>query len=225
MSRRDAFALMWLVGLVALGLTGCGSTPTAARPTARPATLTATATPSPTPTPTPRPFAARVNGDVIWLEEWRAETQRVLAAADELGLALDEAEAQARALRALVEETLLAQAAREQGLAPTAEEVEQRLAAWRAGFDSDAAREAYLAQLGYDEAGLRRALARAMAAARMRAAIAAQVPTRAEQVRARQIFVRTQEEAAAVLQYHQQGVKSPSYNTIVCHHHHQKYQR
>ncbi len=216
MSRRDAFALMWLVGLVALGLTGCGSTPTAARPTARPATLTATATPSPTPTPTPRPFAARVNGDVIWLEEWRAETQRVLAAADELGLALDEAEAQARALRALVEETLLAQAAREQGLAPTAEEVEQRLAAWRAGFDSDAAREAYLAQLGYDEAGLRRALARAMAAARMRAAIAAQVPTRAEQVRARQIFVRTQEEAAAVLQYLQQGVKFP---TLVAQYH------
>ncbi|NPA26316.1 MAG: hypothetical protein GXO36_01770 [Chloroflexi bacterium] len=194
-----------LLGLIAGGCAGSAGTTVPTRtPTSRP---TASPTATHTPSPTPLPVAVVVNGEPILQAEWQAETERVRAAAEALGQSLSLEDAQEQALRALVEETLLAQAAREQGLAASDEEVQQRLDALRATFADDDAWAAYLDELGYTEAELRRALARAMSAARMRDALAAQVPERAEQVRARQIFVRTQADAATVLQYLQQGVE------------------
>ncbi|NPA31032.1 MAG: hypothetical protein GXO37_03430, partial [Chloroflexi bacterium] len=171
-----------------------------AEPTRR-ATRPPTATVTVTPSATPIPVAARVNGEAILVAEWVAETRRALAAAEDLGLALSPSDAGEQALDLLVERLLWAQAAREQGLFPGEDEVQarwQQLEAARGGAEAWAA---YLADLGYTPATFRQALAQDMAAARMRMAVAEQVPTHGPQVKARVIHMPTQADAQAVLQY------------------------
>ncbi len=206
--RRWAF-----VGLLAVGLlAGCGRAAVAFSPTApgRPgATLTTapqpTATTTATPSPTSPPVAARVNGQAILVAEWVAETRRAQQAAQDLGLQLPPEQVAQQTLEVLIERALLAQAAQQRGLFPNEAEVQARWEALQAARGGPEAWQAYLQSLGYTPEAYRQALAQAMAAARMRDAIAAAVPTHGPQVKARVIQVPTQAEAEAVLQYLQAG--------------------
>jgi len=167
------------------------------------------ATPSSTatapPSATPVPVAARVNGDVISVPEWVAETRRALRAADALGQNLSPADAGAQALAMLIERLLVAQAAREKGLFPSEATVAARLEALQAQRGGVEPWRAYLTDLGYTPEDFRRALALDIAAARMRDAVIAEVPTHGPQVKVRVIAASTQAEAEAVLQYLQTG--------------------
>lgn len=212
MRLRAGVGLRWaLVGLLAVGLlTGCGRAAGAPSPTA-PRVRVVTLTPAPRPTataspsPTPPPVAARVNGQAILVAEWEAETRRAQQAAQDLGLQLPPEQAAQQALEMLIERALLAQAAQQRGLFPNEAEVQARWEALQAARGGPEAWQAYLQGLGYTPEAYRRALAQAMAAARMRDAIAAEVPTHGPQVKARVIQVPTQAEAEAVLQYLQAG--------------------
>lgn len=201
----------WRIGvLVLVLLVACrpaASSELVASLTPAPPTRTPSPSPTfpPTPTSTPEPLAALVNGEPILLVEWEAETQRLLDAAQALNRPLPVDEAQRWALQSLIVETLLAQAAREQGYQPTPEELEERLQALEVDLGADELQRR-LQALGYaDPEMLRRSLTRAVAAAWMRDQILREVPTQAEQVEVRQILLLTLEQAQAVYLRLQQG--------------------
>ncbi len=104
-----------------------------------------------------------------------------------------------RALDNLIDQTLLAQGAAEQGFRPTAAEIQERLNRLRAQAGGEASFSAWMQANGYDESLLTLALGRASAAAWMRDYLAGQVPTQTEQVHARQILLYTAVEAEQVL--------------------------
>ena len=200
-SRRLFLGLALLLAGFVAGCARGGNTPGLPLPSALPPTATWTPLP---PSPTAVPLAAEVNGQAITVEEVQAEAARVQAAAAQLGTNLAPEEAWQRALDDLIDQTLLAQAAQEQGFDPQAE-VDQALAQARAAYPSEEAFAGYLASLGLDESAYRRWMQRALAAAWMRDRIAAQVPAEAEQVHAQQILIYNEQEAQQVWQALQNG--------------------
>ncbi len=143
----------------------------------------------PMPTVTPVALAAKVNGDNITLEAYRAEVTRYEQAVG-TKLATDNVVV----LNGMIEELLLAQAASteftvdETVLASHLDTLnlsEQALATWMAEF-------------GYTQEEFEQALSNAIAAAWMRDQILATVPDTAEQVHARQILLYNLEDAEQV---------------------------
>lgn len=175
---------------------------------------TPAATPSPTvePTPTEAPMAAHVNGEGILISEYQAEMQRYQVAVDQLGETYDEALASEEVINELVDQTLLAQGATEQGHTVDDAAVQADLDSLTQDIGGSEALQTWLAQNYYSDESFRVALKRNMAAAWMRDKIAADVPTNAKQVHARQILVDTQSEAEAVLRQLQAGT---AFETLV----------
>ena len=157
------------------------------------------------PTPTELPMAAHVNGEGILLSEYQAELQRYQSAVEQLGQTYDEALASQEVMDELVDQTLLAQAASEQGYAVDDAAVQAELGRLTQDIGGSEALQAWFAQNYYSDESFRVALKRNMAASWMKDWIAADVPTRAEQVHARQILVDSQSEAETVLRQLQVG--------------------
>jgi peptidyl-prolyl cis-trans isomerase C len=199
------FIHKFLVMLVVLILLpSCKSTPT----TEQIATETALAIPSPTvtpvtPTPTPIPLAARVNDSVILLADYQAEKARYAAAsgheitAEESQLVLDD----------LIATTLLAEGAREKGFTADADLVQTRMDALVTRLGNQAALDEWLVANSYSIEDFQRSLALQIEAAWMRDEIAKTVPLTADQVRARQILLRTSEQTQEVQARLQAGEK------------------
>jgi parvulin-like peptidyl-prolyl isomerase len=149
------------------------------------------------PSPTPQPLAARVNGSEISLAEYEAELALYGAASG----TDPTPEEQQRVLEDLIDQTLLAQAANEQGFIVTegllGERIEQMGGAQALTEWTDAH--------GYTEETFRLALARAIAAAWTRDQIVAAVPTTADQVHAIQILLYNVDEANEVYAQLQAG--------------------
>jgi len=176
------------LGLVML-LGACQSDPQPATdPGISPATPTMTPFP-PMPTVTPVALAAKVNGEIITLEAYRAEVTRYEQAVG-TKLATDDDVV----LNGMIEELLLAQAASiefnvdETVLMTHLDTLnlsEQALATW-------------MAEYGYTQEKFEQALSNAIAAAWMRDQILATVPDTAEQVHARQILLYNLKDAEQV---------------------------
>ena len=143
------------------------------------------------PSPTPMPLAAEVNGEDIPLTVYQAELARYQAG---VGGAITP-EVETRVLDNLINESLLAQAAREKGF-----QVDDATLAARIALLGDSQTLAsWMSENGYREADFRQALKQAIAAAWMRDQIAAEVPETLEQIHARQILLENLEEAQQVL--------------------------
>jgi len=148
---------------------------------------------SPTPlnvesaTPTQVPLAALVNGEGIALSEYEAELLRYQAAQKIAAKPLEGEEKQL-VLNELIQQMLLAQWAKENGYADNEEVLQQRLVALIQGSGGEQSFQEWMQQNYYDEESFRTALARNLAAAWARDRIASQVPTKADQVHARQIL-------------------------------------
>jgi parvulin-like peptidyl-prolyl isomerase len=140
-------------------------------------------------------MVALVNGEPITREEFQAELKRYQAA---LGTELATEDKQ-RVLDDLVDQLLLAQAAREKGYTSDEQVLQQRYDGLVAQLGSAQALKDWMASSGYDEASFRHSLARSIAAAWMRDQIAAGVPQAIEQVHARQILLYNSPEADSVL--------------------------
>jgi len=140
-------------------------------------------------------MAALVNGERITLEEFQAELSRYQAS---VGTELA-TEDQKRVLDDLVDQLLLAQAARDAGYTVDEQVLQQRYDGLVAQLGSEQALKDWMASNGYNDASFRRSLARSMAAAWMRDQIAAGVPQAVEQVHARQILLYNSAEADSVL--------------------------
>jgi peptidyl-prolyl cis-trans isomerase C len=158
------------------------------------ATAQLTATPA-IPTATPEPLAARVNGEGITLAEYQAELSRYQAA---VGRELTDEDRQ-RILNDLIDQTLLAQGAAEQGFVLDEAALESRLAQLTDQMGGSQALADWLAANNYDDQAFRRALQRATAAAWMRDEILKAMPATTEQVHARQILFDNPDEANQVI--------------------------
>jgi len=198
MSRILILKLFTILLMAALAA-GCEATPTVEPPPLI-ETPVGAETPSPaappTPTAPPEPLALRVNGEGVPLAEYQASLAQLQQARPDLS-----AEEQRKwVMDDLVEQTLLALAARQNGF--TVDEGaldtrEQELATQAGG---EAALADWQARNGYTPASFRSALRRGMEAAWQRDQILATVPETAEQIHARQILVLTEEAAQLVKQ-------------------------
>jgi parvulin-like peptidyl-prolyl isomerase len=137
----------------------------------------------------------------ITLTEYQAEMVRYQLAS---GVDLTE-EDRKRVLDALIDETLLAQAAAEKGFIVNDELIEERMNSLLENVGGQAALDEWLTTNGYDLPGFRQVLGRSVAAAWMRDQVIAQVSDTADHVHARQILMRTREEAEQVYAQLQNG--------------------
>lgn len=159
----------------------------------------------PTPTATPEPLAARVNGEGILLADYQAELGRFQAALAETGKTATDAEAGQRVLDALIDEALLAQAARAGGYSAGEAELQASLDQMAAEIGGGEALAAWQQKNGYSDESFRRALERSLAAAWQRDQILASVPTTVEQIHARQILVQDKATADSIYNNLQSG--------------------
>jgi peptidyl-prolyl cis-trans isomerase C len=203
------FMLFLLSGLAAAACgekppTTAASTPTLAillTETVTP-TLVVSLTPSQTPTPTltPEPLAAEVNGEGITLAEYQAELGRYQVAMKTAGAPVSgEAAQKTVVLDELIDQTLLSQAAIQDGFKVTDADLQSRIDKMAVELGGTAALLDWETKNGYTDASFRQALRRAMTAAWQRDQILAGVPTTVEQVHARQILVFNKIDANLVL--------------------------
>ena len=180
MKSRAFPSQLMLVGLILIiALTSCsGSADSPPTGTATP--VPPTRTPFP-PSPTPIPTAAVVNGELITLAAYQEELARYQAAVNR---ELTEEDRQI-VLQDMIYQTLLAQGAAAEGFQVSEEELDQRLSNLETGSLS---LQDWLAGNGYTEESFRANLKRSLEAAWMRDQILAEVPTKAEQIRAQQIL-------------------------------------
>lgn len=188
----------WVFSIAIVMLGGCsrgnGITPATvtatgvAVPTVNQATLTLTPF---QPSATPLPLAAEVNGEGIPLAEYQAELARYQAG---VGGEIT-SEAETRVLNNLINQSLLAQGARENGF-----EVDDAMLAARIAQLGDSQTLAgWMSENGYREVDFRQALKQAIAAAWMRDQVAAEVPETFDQIHARQILLDNLEDAQQAL--------------------------
>jgi peptidyl-prolyl cis-trans isomerase C len=196
---RSVSTISWLLA-AALFLTACKSatqTPPNNISTATklpPTGPSSSATPF-QPSPTPPPLVAQVNGAGITQQDYQAQLARYQAST---GTQLATSDKQ-RVLNDLIDQTLLAQGAKEKGFTVSASDLDQRIADLTQRLGGKEALTTWMAANGYITDTFRTDLARSIAAAWMRDQIAASVPQAMDQVHARQILVYDPTQAQQVL--------------------------
>jgi peptidyl-prolyl cis-trans isomerase C len=151
-----------------------------------------------TPAPTEAPMAARVNGEGILLSDYEQELQRYQAGAADLQIEVSAQDAREAVLDYLIEQTLFKQAAQENGYTVSDAELVQKIIELAEARGGQASLDTYLSENFYSQDSFRAAVARELAVIWMRNYLIDQAPATAEQVRARQILVNSQNEAIAV---------------------------
>jgi peptidyl-prolyl cis-trans isomerase C len=170
---------------------------------------TPTVTPEPTITPvppsaTPEPLAIVVNGEGITLAEYNAEMARFEASTEITGTILAP-DANTQVINELVEQTLLAQGAREKGFEVDDAALEARISVLQEQLGGPQALADWQTTHGYTGAAFNKALKRSVEAAWMRDTIMADVPETAEEVHVFQILVPTSAEAEEIYTSLQSG--------------------
>lgn len=156
-----------------------------------PAVVAVTETQVPTPTVAPVPAAAVINGEVIPLTYFENEVKRYKASFAEGEALPAEAEMNQTVLDYLIDQMLLAQAARQNGYTVTDEILEERIASLVEQLGSGGSLTNWMESNFYNDAEFRYTLKLSTEAAWQRDQIIASVPNEVEQVRARQIFAQT----------------------------------
>lgn len=175
---------------------------TAAIATQVPASPTATLIP---PSPTPQ-LAALVNNEPIYLTTFEKELARYEQAQALSGTPTAESpNYRATVLDALIEQVLITQAAHQQGITVSEEELEIRLAELRSGAGEAGNFEAWLLANQYTEEEFRQALLASMLAERVVEKVTENVAETAEQVQARYIQLDDPALAQTVLEQAQAG--------------------
>lgn len=199
-----SFAIVFVVLL-----SGCGGTPP---PPPTPVVVTGEgdappATAQPTPEPT-EALAALVNGQPITLAVFQNELRREEARLAEAGvMPADRAVFERSVLNGLIDQQLIEQAARVQGLAVTQEELDAEVTLDIELAGGQAAWEAWLVQNDLTEQEYRTAMVSALLTAKIRDQVIASVPEQVEQAHARHILVSTQEEAQQIYEQLQAGAE------------------
>ncbi len=218
--RRLGLVIVIIVGL----LVSCGPkevplnegitprpTNTAVQEVAPPPATATIARPSPTAT-SERPLAAIVNGQFIFLADYQEETARFEAAMAEQGFDLESEDGKARlaqmrrqVLDSMIEQVLIKQAAAQEGVAISEEELERVIQESIEGGGGQASFEEWLltSDLTYED--FREEIRFQLLAQAIFEQVTVSVPTTGEQVHARHILVETEAEAQAILNQLQAG--------------------
>lgn len=160
---------------------------------------TPTRTPNP-PTATPEPAAARVNGEVIRLTDYEEEIHRYETAKNDAGIDLATlVEYENLVLQALIDRKLLAQGARQSGVAIETSVLNTTMQDLATELGGNEAMGVWLAETGYTLESFKFALEEDMLAAKMIELILQDVPDSVEQVHARHILLASEGDAAFVL--------------------------
>jgi peptidyl-prolyl cis-trans isomerase C len=157
-----------------------------------------------TPTATAVPLAAVVNGEGITLAEYQAEIARFEASSSITGTILA-SDTKTIVINELIDQTLLAQAATENGYTIDEGELQARISALEDQLGGAQALADWQYTHGYTEADFTRALKRSIQAAWMRDKIMAEVPKSTEEVHVFQILVPTSAEAEQIYESLQSG--------------------
>jgi parvulin-like peptidyl-prolyl isomerase len=218
--KRLGFVIVIILGL--LVSCGPGGTPVSEEITPQP-TNTATqevaplppaatvAAPSPTPS-SERPLAALVNGQPILLADYQQEIARFEAAMAGQGFDLKSEDGQAmlaqmrrQVLDSMIEQVLIKQAATQEGMAVSEEELEAVIQQSIEEGGGQASFEEWLqtSDLTYED--FKEEIRFQLLAQAIFERVTGSVPTTAEQVHARHIVVQTEEEAQAILAQLQAG--------------------
>ncbi len=164
--------------------------------------------PSPTATitATPEPAALIVNGEGVPLREFEASLVQLQAADRDLSIERSDEERIRLVANDLIEQTLLAQAARRNGFSVDDKQLTDRIQQLIEEAGGRQAFEGWLSQMGYaEESVFRSALRRALEAAWQRAQLEDSLPPQVEQVKARQILVRLRSTADSLYRQLQAG--------------------
>jgi peptidyl-prolyl cis-trans isomerase C len=184
--------------------TPLGSTQTSQQLTAAPSSTPAL------PTPTAAPLAATVNGVGIPLAAYQASFAQLQKADTDLKKTATEADQRQRVLDDLVDQELLAQAAKADGYTLAETDLDARIAQLTTQAGGTEKLQAWKSANGYSDASLREALRASLAASWERDHIIAQVPETADQVHAQQILLPDEATAQKVQARLQSGVKFAS---------------
>ena len=204
----------FLFAILALG--ACSHSPTQTNTPAAVATRTAefhtpAATSTPIqPTATPEPLAATVNGEGIPLAEFQVSLDQLKKADAAAQKTVNETDQRKRVLDNLVDQALLAQAARADGYQASSVDLDAQISQLAAQAGGISALQAWESANGYTDGMFKSVLAKELAAAWERDRMLAEVPTIADQVHARQILVSDEATAQTVLSRLQAGVKFAS---------------
>jgi peptidyl-prolyl cis-trans isomerase C len=183
---QTRLAIFWSLAIILL-FSACSSTPsTEVVPSSTVDTETATSIPV-EPTAIPEPAAAVVNDERIPLAWFESEVARYVIAQDEGQQPVEAFVAEEIVLQDLIDQVLLAQAAREAGAEISDQALQDKLNDLSETVDLPG----WMAKWGYTEAELRYALHLQMLAAVQRNRIAESIPEVAEQVELRQVFAYT----------------------------------
>jgi parvulin-like peptidyl-prolyl isomerase len=190
--------------LLLLGTAACGGGGVAATPapgvSATPVAASTTAIPTGEPSPTPVPLAATVNGQPIPLADYEAEIARFEAGAASLGRDPGaEGDYHTLVLNALIEKTILLQAATAANVTASDADVQAAYDQALAARGGQAEFEKWLAANLYTPDQFRAELRDGILINAIQTQIAAGVPAEMEQVHARHILVATQAEAEQIL--------------------------
>ena len=187
-------ARITLVFVACALLAGCGllSTPTAA-PSPTPAP------PTKTPSPTPLPAKAKVNDEVISIDEFNAELGRFKAAQIELGKTVSDADAATTVLDDLIAQVLLTQGAKQAGFVVDDTLLQQRIDKLAEQVGGQDALVKWQTDHGYTPETFRVTLRRSIAAAWMRDQLSGQIAKSKDQVHVRQILFYNEDRARQVL--------------------------
>lgn len=172
-------------------------------------TLTPFASPAPTntlipPSATPVPLAAVVNGEGISLAEFQAEVGRYQASTTITGTILA-SDTNTIVLDELIDQTLLAQAAVENGYKVDDSLIQSRVSTLESQLGGPEALLNWQSVHGYSDEEFRRVLKRSIEAAWMQNKITEAVPESAEEVHVLQILVPTSTEATQIYDRLQSG--------------------
>lgn len=141
-------------------------------------------------TPTPdEPMVATVNGEGIRLQDYEDELRRYEAAVVALGNDYDEALGSEIVLNTMIDTMLLAQAARTNGFDLTTENYDLKLQELISSAGGESQFQEWMQTNFYTQESFDRLYKLEIEATWMRDKIIAEVPTRDEQIRARQILV------------------------------------
>ncbi len=156
------------------------------------------------PTATPVPLAAVINGEEITLAEFQAEVTRYQASITITGTILA-SDTNTIVMNELIDQTLLAQAAGENGFTVNDTLVQNRVSTLEDQLGGSQALLDWQKAHGYSGEDFARGLKRSIGAAWMRDQIIAKVPETAEEVHVLQILVPTSVEADQVYSRLQSG--------------------
>lgn len=173
------------------------------------ATITPFVSPEPSltpipPTATPVPLAALVNDEAISLAEYQAEVTRYQASTTITGTILA-SDTNTIVLDELIDQTLLAQAADEQGFKVDDTLIKSRISTLESQLGGAQALQDWQSAHGYTQEDFSRALGRSIAAAWMRDQIITAVPQTAEEVHVLQVLVPTSTQAEEIYARLQSG--------------------